>query len=370
MEFDLRQLDTSEMVSFKLRELYERYGYKKYKMRQFEAYSLYMENKTFLSSEQVITFTDLDGRLMALKPDVTLSIVKNVRTEHGTAEKVYYIENIYRPSRETGAFKEIDQMGLELIGKLDKYAISEVVILAMMSLREVSDNYILDINHMSFLNGLCDYIGLSDVYRSKIISIIGSRNSSELSAVCEEAELSNENTELLLKLTGLYGSFDSTQKLAESLIRNDDMSEAFESLKALNNTLASLGFKDKINIDYTSVNDIDYYNGIIFRGYVEGLSKSVLTGGQYDNLMRRFKRCSDAMGFALYLNDLSQIQSQKNDLDCDILITYESKVPVESVVRTVGKFIDEGYSVRAEKEKNGLKFKKHFVLKQDGLVEI
>jgi len=76
MELDLKILKPQERVSLQLRILYEREGYRKYHMGRFEEYSLYQENRRFLSSEQVITFTDLDGRLLALKPDVTLSIAR------------------------------------------------------------------------------------------------------------------------------------------------------------------------------------------------------------------------------------------------------------------------------------------------------
>ena len=75
MELDLNVLRPQERASLQLRLLYEQEGFRKYHMGRFEEYSLYQENRRFLSSEQVITFTDLDGRLLALKPDVTLSVL-------------------------------------------------------------------------------------------------------------------------------------------------------------------------------------------------------------------------------------------------------------------------------------------------------
>ena len=79
MEFSLEHLQPKERASFALRSLYETAGCRKYHMGRFEEYSLYQENRSFLSSEQVITFTDLDGRLLELKPDVTLSIAKTAQ---------------------------------------------------------------------------------------------------------------------------------------------------------------------------------------------------------------------------------------------------------------------------------------------------
>ena len=113
MELDLSCFRPAERAQLELRAVYEKAGYHKYHMGGFEEYSLYQENRGFLSSDQVITFTDLDGRLLAMKPDVTLGIAKNAQPAPGECKKYYYVEKVYRPSRESRTFKEINQMGLE-----------------------------------------------------------------------------------------------------------------------------------------------------------------------------------------------------------------------------------------------------------------
>ncbi len=79
-------------------------------MAKFEPYDLYRENKNFLKTDGIITFMNADGRLMAMKPDVTMSIVKNT-TDDGRLQKYYYIENVFRTSVDTHEFQEIKQMG-------------------------------------------------------------------------------------------------------------------------------------------------------------------------------------------------------------------------------------------------------------------
>ena len=125
MELDLNVLRPQERTALQLRLLYEREGFQKYHMGRFEEYGLYQENRRFLSSEQVITFTDLDGRLLALKPDVTLSIAKNAQVAPGGCGRYYYQENVYRPSQESHTFREISQMGLECIGAVDADAAAQ-----------------------------------------------------------------------------------------------------------------------------------------------------------------------------------------------------------------------------------------------------
>ena len=122
-------LKNDERVVFALRKLYEKYGYSKYKMGKFEEYDLYVRNKDFLISDSVITFTDTNGRIKALKPDVTLSIIKNCKDAVGCVEKLYYNENVYRVTKEAEGFREIMQTGLECIGDVDDYNIYEVLII-------------------------------------------------------------------------------------------------------------------------------------------------------------------------------------------------------------------------------------------------
>ena len=162
MKYKKAELKPDEKACLELRGLYEQYGYKKYKMSKFEEYSLYVENKDFLASDKVITFTDLDGRLLALKPDVTLSIIKNTQATIQCNEKLYYIENVYRESRESHTFKEISQMGLEYIGKVDAYCITEVIALAAKSLRTISKDYILEVAHMSFVVELLESLQVNE----------------------------------------------------------------------------------------------------------------------------------------------------------------------------------------------------------------
>ena len=133
MNIDEKVLKNDEKIIFNLRSLYSKYGYSQFKMSKFEEYDMYVSNKDFLISDNVITFTDTNGKLMALKPDVTLSIIKNAKDIEGYVQKLYYNENVYRVSKGTDSFKEIMQVGLECIGDIDEYSICEVLLLAAKS---------------------------------------------------------------------------------------------------------------------------------------------------------------------------------------------------------------------------------------------
>ena len=116
MNLDVSTFTPAERSTLQLRLLYEKAGYRKYRMARFEEYSLYQQYESFLPDAQVVTFTDLDGKLRAIRPDVTLSIAKNAQPAPGSCKKYFYTEQVCRPSRESHVFTEISQMGLECLG--------------------------------------------------------------------------------------------------------------------------------------------------------------------------------------------------------------------------------------------------------------
>ena len=166
-------LKYDEKAVSRLRALYGRYGYSQYRMRKFEEYDLYVRNKSFLISDHIITFTEPSGKLMALKPDVTLSIVKNSKDTPGYVQKVYYKENVYRDDRDSGSFKEIAQVGLECVGDSDTYSICEGLLLAVESLREISDAFVLDISHLGIVSAGLEGAGVAEEHRAAILRCIG-----------------------------------------------------------------------------------------------------------------------------------------------------------------------------------------------------
>ena len=203
MEFSLANLQPKERASFALRALYEAAGCRKYHMGRFEEYGLYQENRSFLSSEQVITFTDLDGRLLALKPDVTLSIAKTAQPAPGEILRYYYHENVYRPSAESHTFKEISQMGLEMLGAVGEAQVQQAVCLAARSLDALGADWVLEVSHMGYLFGLFDALGVPDAARAKLLEKLREKNAHELRAAAGAAGLADAAADILCSVLDL-----------------------------------------------------------------------------------------------------------------------------------------------------------------------
>lgn len=368
MEYKKADLKPDERACLKLRGLYEQYGYKKYKMGKFEEYSLYVENKDFLATDKVITFTDLDGRLLALKPDVTLSIIKDTKATATCNEKLYYLENVYRESRESHTFKEINQMGLEYIGKVDAYCITEILSLAAESLAAISKDYILEISHMSFVVELLESLQVADHIKFKLLRLIRSKNADGLRKVAEGIDLSELQIQSLCKLPFLYGNAKEAVEEAKKICLNGAMSKALTELEQIYEALEELDLAKNIQVDLSIVNDIDYYNGIIFKGYIKELGKAVLSGGQYDQAMVLMGKRVDAIGFALYLNEINRIAKKRKEYDVDAVLLYDCKEGAAAVAKAVRQVQEQGLSVRAEKqEPENIRYRELYRLKNGEL---
>ena len=189
MQLDLSRFSPAERSTLQLRVLYEGAGYRKFRCSHFEEYSLYQQNERFLSDSQVITFTDLDGKLRAIKPDVTLSIAKNAQPAAGECKKYYYTEQICRPSRESHTFSEISQMGLECIGAVGAAEQAEVVRLALESLASLEVPTVLEVSHMGFVTALLDTLHVDAAARPRLLELLRDKNAHELHAAALQSGL-------------------------------------------------------------------------------------------------------------------------------------------------------------------------------------
>ena len=342
-----KALRADEMACYKLRELYSAHGYLQYKVSKFEEYDLYAKNKNFLVSENLLTFTDTNGKLMALKPDVTLSIIKNVVSNEKSNYKVYYDEKVYRTTSSGDGFREIMQTGLESIGNIDAFSQSEVIMLAMKSLENISDEYLLDVSNMRFLEGLLESAGIESDSIPSFLSLIESKNIPAIRALCEKMGVNAENTEKIARISSMYMPIEKALEQIRPLLSGEKMQGAFEELEELYKNLSLYGLTDKLYVDFSIVNDMSYYDGIIFKGFINGIFDSVLSGGRYDRLMEKFGKRTGAIGFAVYLDRLERFAADTDNYDVDVLVLYGENTEAREIIDLVEQFKAEGKTVRA-----------------------
>ena len=327
-----------EQLTEKLTGLYSTYGFESYTMSKFEEYELYLRNKDFLISDRILTFTDTDGKLMALKPDVTLSIIKNTRDFGTETRKMFYRETVYRPGN--NGFREIMQVGLECMGQVDDYCILEVLLLAVKSLRTISPRCVLDVSHMGLLTRLMDRCGLDADMRRQITGAISAKNAHTVRALCQSCDAPWEE---LTELAQLSGRMDKVLPTLERMF--PDTPELIQ-LQRLMAALEKAGCADCVNIDFSVVNDMVYYNGIVFRGFVEGVPGGVLSGGQYDALMQKMNRKAKAIGFAIYPDLLERLEKPEEKATTDAVLVYEQGSDLTALAAAVEELTARGQTVK------------------------
>lgn len=366
----LATMSKEDSLTYELSMLYKKWGYKEYRMAKFEEYSFYSDNRDFLSSTSILAFNNSDGRLMALKPDITLSIVKNAKLDDALT-KLYYNESVFRMTESSNDFKEIKQTGVEVLGKVDNYLAAEVLSLAAKSLAAIDESFVLSVSHMAFIPSLLGEMKISENTKKEIITCIKGKNTHDLKNVCEKSGADEAKTALLIKLAQINGKLVQTLPELRSLASNETMKNACAELEFIASALSKSEVSDKLYIDLSVLNNTEYYNGIIFQGYVEKAPKAVLSGGRYDNLAAKLRDNTQAIGFAVYLDNLNLYYRKERSFDSDILILFDSASNCESLLSVAQSFTDKGFSVRVEhKIPEGYKAKTIYAFENGALREV
>lgn len=313
---------SEDQAMLALRALYESYGYARFKMGRFEEYDLYVRNKDFLVSDQVITFTDRSGRLLALKPDVTLSIIKNAEPQG--VRKVYYNENVYRVAPGSETFQEITQVGLECVGQIGDYEIAETVVLAVKSLSLLGKPFALELSHMGLVSAVLDGAGIPQKEKKNALRCIQSKSRHELERLCGACGADGAHAALLLT--------NDLDAIGAALTTEEEK-ESFASFERLWKVLQRCGVAGRIRIDFSVGSDMKYYCGAVFKGYLEGIPTGVLSGGQYDRLLTKMGRSGGAIGFAIYASLLERLYEKKTTYDVDTVLLYGDSDDPADVLR-------------------------------------
>ena len=347
-QIDKTRMSMEERAGLELHELYRKYGYARYKMQKFEEYELYLKNRDFIETESIIAFSDARGKLMALKPDLTLSIVKNYKYEPGVVRKLFYSENVYRSAKNSLQHREMLQTGLECMGDIDQYQVAEVTMLAAASLAVLSQDAVLAVSHMGLISDLLEPVRDPGT-KNRIIRAVGEKNLSEIEKICREEEIDRMVAESLITLIGAYGAFEDVREELNRLPLGYSGRKAMAELETVFGVIASTPYRDQVKIDFSIVNDLTYYSGILFQGFVRGIPQSILSGGRYDRLMSRMNRQGGALGFAVYLDYLDMLPGDSRKNDVDVVLLYGDDDSPEAIVDASREITGGGETILVER---------------------
>lgn len=295
MPMDEGLLTWEEKAVFTLRALFESAGYTRFRVSRFEPYDFYARLGDVLD-QRILTFSDVNGRLMALKPDMTLSMLRTAET----GSRLYYNESVYRS--EDGAFRETLQAGAECIGRVGVREAAGVTALAARALGAVFPGGMLSVSHLGFLLSALRALKMTGDTENEALRLIRARSTDGLTALAAQNGLKKEDGALLKTLAMLCAPIGEAETLLAPLVRNAGMEKGMLALKAVAAAAAQHPDAAPVLLDLTVINPMRYYDGLAFSGFVKGSAQAVLSGGQYGGLMRRLGRKGGGAGFALYLS--------------------------------------------------------------------
>ncbi len=316
----------------------------------FEEYDEFTTINNKIPEESMVKV--VNGKVMVLRADITTSIIKSLvpRWEDGLKLKLFYNSSIYK-NKNTVGIKEIRQIGCEYLGEASVEADREVVKLALKILEKYNNNFILEVGSSKYIHGLLEELNLNkncenqiknllytkntheilEKYNNNFILEVGSskyihglleelnlnkncenqiknllytKNTHELKVYIEELKIKHEVKELLSNILSLQGNLYNVIEKSNKFYCNNKMKQALEELKQVNNLIEECNFLDKARFDLSMITMLDYYEGIMFRGYYPNSYKEILSGGRYDSLTKEYGKEIPAIGFTLSVDEL------------------------------------------------------------------
>jgi len=295
--------------------VFESWSYEEVITPSVDYYDLFEQGMGQAEAQRGFRFTDNDGRLLALRPDVTSSVARIAATlliDRPRPLRFCYAAPVFKQQPQSHAEwrRENTQLGCELIGSNGVNADLEVLRLAadILSRLDLQSNYCITINHVEIFNGIAAQLALDTPAREQLRRLIDTRETAELNRFLQN--YSGDDGRAFSQLAQLTGKRDVLQA-AREVIHNDRSLAALNALEALWSEIESCGLQNDFEIDLGDVPSLDYYTGLTLKVFVHGAGASVGRGGRYDGLTGNFGRAEPAIGFVLNLDALTEVVGRR-----------------------------------------------------------
>jgi len=233
------------------------------------------------------------------------------------------------------------------------------VLLAAQSLSKLGENFVLDISHMGIVGGILRQSGLSHEGQNQALQLLHQKNSHELRHLCEKENCDETALMTLVQAVGTpWAVFEQLRKFVDA-----ELQASLTQLQQICGVLENFGFGDKIRVDFSVGTDMKYYSGVVFKGYLEGITTWVLSGGQYDKLLQKMGHSGNAVGFAIYLNLLEQIR-ENADFDVDTVLLYSADADAAQVMTAAAALRKESNVLTVSSLPENLRWRKLYELRE------
>lgn len=303
------ECEAREQIRSQLYRLFQSRGYGEAATPGIEFYDLFCQEGSRFQQEDMFKLTDQKGRLLVLRPDCTVPIARLTAARLSglsTPIRLFYGQTIFRSAPEMrGKSSEVYQIGAELIGTGNRKADLEILELAARCLKNSSNGgFRMEICHIGYFRALIDSLNVGQEVKEQLRTLIEQKNHGALIDVLNRFD-GSKAVDALKCLPRLFGG-EEVFAQAGALFDQGGAAQALDDLKAAYFSLKKLGLADDVTVDLGLVHHSQYYTGVIFQGYLDGLGEPVLSGGRYDKLIGNFGRDLPATGFGINVDLLAR----------------------------------------------------------------
>ena len=339
-----------------INDVFYQYGYQNIQTPTFEFFEVFNHERGTVDVKEIYKFFDRDGNILVLRPDITPSIARATAKYFKQTDmplRFCYLGNTYRNNESyQGKLKEYTQQGAELIGDDNEDADAEIIALAIKCLTESGlTDFQMELGQVEFFKGIIEEAGLNKDIEEQLRLLIDQKNFFGVEELIYKQSIPNQYKEIFLQLPQLFGSIEILEK-AKGLTTNERALKALERLEKVYEILCHYGVEQYITFDLGMVNQLNYYTGVIFRGFTYGTGVSIIDGGRYDTLINQFGKNAPSVGFAIIVDELMlSLSRQKITIDSvhtDTLILYENSI-TKLAIELTQMYRENGMKVELQK---------------------
>lgn len=350
LEFEMK-----DKVIGNINRVFKSFGYRQILTPTFEYYDLFNEAEGTIDKEEMFKFIDRNGQILVLRPDVTIPIARmglSLYKNKKESLKFSYSTSVYRMK---GKKAEFIQSGVEFLGEKGIDADGEVIAISIKSLLDCGfKDFKIDIGEASYFKSLIEETTLSKVELNEIKKYIVDKNFTGLEFYIDSLNIEEKIKSSILNLPSLYGNVEKVVVRAKKLSINEKMDKAIDNLLKIYNVLKEYGYEKYVLADLGLVSHINYYTGIVFKGYVIGYGREVLGGGRYDNLTKSYGEYMPSTGFGMNIDALVEAMKLNslcngNNIKMDYKIIYKDGKRKEAI-KIASTLRERGYTVDSRRE--------------------
>lgn len=307
-------------IEERLRTFFRSWGYFEIETPTLEFYDTFSPDGELTPQESMFKFFDQQGRILVLRPDATIPVARIAATklkDYQYPLRISYIGNTFRYNELGGGKqKEFTQAGVEILGVNSAESDAEVIATAINALRTTGiEDFQIDIGQVEFFLGIMEETGLSETDIEQVRVLIDRKDYVGIDGILKQHSISDELKELINELPRLFGSAEVIDRV-QKLTSNKRSLDALKNLRKVLEILENYGLSEYVAIDLGMVQSLNYYTGVIFKGFTQGVGFPVISGGRYDSLVEKFGKKCPATGFSLGINlVMMALDRQKTDQD-------------------------------------------------------